>query len=165
MRFIYIIIILVASGSVNLPAQVNGAMYNTFLKGIYNKETPTISCNELYDDYEDFTVIDTRSIEEFEISHLKNALFINFDNYLVQDLSKIPNAKPIVFYCSVGWRSQKVTEHFMANGFANVYNLYGGVFDWSNKELPLYKKDIQTDSVHVYSKKWGYWLKNGHKVY
>jgi len=157
--------ILITMVSINLFGQANGVLYNLYLKSIYNNNTPTITCNELHNNYENHTVIDTRSIEEYNISHLKNAIFLNFDNYTTQNLSKIPADKPIVFYCSVGWRSQKVTEYFMANGFTTVKNLYGGIFDWSNKTLPLYNKNLPTDSVHVFSKKWGYWLKNGHKVY
>lgn len=151
--------------SLNLFGQANGLLYNSYLKSIYNKNTPTLTCNELYNNYVDYTVVDTRSEAEYNISHLKNALFLNFDTYTKQDLSKIPTNKPIVFYCSVGWRSQKVTEYFIKNGFNNVSNLYGGIFDWTNKTLPLYNRREQTDSVHVYSQKWGYWLKNGFKVY
>lgn len=151
--------------SLNLFGQANGVLYNLYLKGIYNKNTPTLTCNELYNNYEDYTIVDTRSEEEYKISHLKNALFLNFDTYTKQDLSEIPLDKPIVFYCSVGWRSQKVTEYFIKNGINNVNNLYGGIFDWANKTLPLYNKREQTDSVHVYSQKWGYWLENGFKVY
>lgn len=164
MKAISLICLIVMYGF-NLFGQADGVLYNLYLKSIYNKNTPTITCNELYNSFDAYTVIDTRSEEEYSTSHLKNAIFFNYDSYTSQDLSKIPTDKPIVFYCSVGWRSQKITEYFMAKGFTNVVNLYGGVFDWANKKLPLYSKNTQTDSVHVYSKKWGYWLKNGHKVY
>jgi len=151
--------------SFNIFGQVDGTLYNIFLNSIYNNSTPTITCNELYNNYYAYTIIDTRSIEEYNTSHLKDAFFLNYDDFSSQDLSKINTDKPIVFYCSVGWRSQKVTEFFIAEGIGNVKNLYGGIFDWVNKKLPLYNETTQTDSVHVYSKKWGYWLKNGHKVY
>lgn len=151
--------------SINLFGQANGVLYNLYLKSIYHKNTPTISCSELYNNYENYTVVDTRSIEEYTVSHLKNAIFLNFDDFETYNLSEIPVDKPIIFYCSVGWRSQKITEHFMKNGYVNVKNLYGGIFDWSNKMLPVYKKGIQTDSIHVYSKEWGFWLKNGLKVF
>jgi len=161
---ITLFIIIIISG-LNLFGQADGVLYNLYLKSIYHKNTPTITCNELYNNYDDYTIVDTRSIEEYSISHLKSAIFFNFDNFETQDLSKIPVDKPIIFYCSVGWRSQKITEYFMNNGYVNVKNLYGGIFDWSNKTLPLYNKNTQTDSVHVYTKEWGFWLKNGHKVY
>lgn len=157
-------IIIITSG-LNLFGQADGVFYNLYLKSIYHKSTPTITCDELYNNYDDYTIVDTRSIEEYNISQLKNAFFLNFDNFETQDLSKIPLDKPIVFYCSVGWRSQKITEYFMHNGNVNVKNLYGGIFDWSNKALPLYNKSTQTDSVHVYTREWGFWLKNGYKVY
>lgn len=151
--------------TINLVGQASGPLFNLYLKSIYNKNTPTITCEELKDNFEDYLLIDTRSVEEYAVSHLKNALFLNFDDYSTQDLSKIPKNKPIVFYCSVGWRSQKVTEYFILYGFKNVKNLYGGIFDWSNKAFQLYNKNEPTHNVHVYSKTWGFWLKNGCKVY
>ena len=47
----------------------------------------------------------------------------------------------------------------------NVYNLYGGLFEWVNKGGDIYKKGQTTQKVHAYSKKWGRYLTKGIKVY
>ena len=71
----------------------------------------------------------------------------------------------IVVYCSLGVRSEDIAEILKKAGYTNIQNLHGGIFNWKNNNLPLVNaKQKQTDSVHVYSKKWGKWLTNGVKV-
>ncbi len=113
-------------------------------------------------------LLDTRKKEEYEVSHLKNAIWVGykaFDQDLVR--SKIPNKEAaIVVYCSIGVRSENIGEKLMAMGYSNVKNLYGGIFDWKNKNNPVYNRNNQeTDSVHAFSKHWGKLLKKGIKVY
>jgi len=38
---------------------------------------------------------------------------------------------PIVFQCHHGVRSQNAAEYFRREGFQNLYNLQGGIDDWS----------------------------------
>ena len=42
-----------------------------------------------------------------------------------------------VFYCQMGGRSAQAAAFAAANGFAEVYNLQGGIIAWSNAGLPL----------------------------
>ncbi len=44
----------------------------------------------------------------------------------------------VVVYCSVGYRSEKIAEKLKAAGYKNVFNLYGGIFEWENQNLPVY---------------------------
>jgi len=166
MKNLFLIIIIVFGLQLTAYAQTGSKMYKRFLKGIYHKKTPTISCDSLNIAHDKYVLIDTRSEEEYEVSHLEGAEFLNYDTYQDVDITQYDKETPIIFYCSVGWRSQEVTEYFMKQDFNNVYNLYGGIFEWSNNDLPLYNiKGEDTDSVHVFSKKWGFWLKSGVKVY
>ena len=62
--------------------------------------------------------------------------------------------------------SEKIADKIKNAGFKDVHNLYGGIFEWKNEEFPLV--DIngeETEQVHVYSKRWGKWLRNGEKIY
>jgi 3-mercaptopyruvate sulfurtransferase SseA len=53
-----------------------------------------------------------------------------------------------------------------SKGFNNVYNLYGGIFEWKNLGYPVYDSNgAETENVHVYSEEWCVWLKNGNKIY
>jgi len=166
MKYVSAILILVFAFQLSAKAQVGNKMYKRFLKSIYHKKTPTISCDSLNVAMDKYILFDTRSEAEYEVSHIKDAKFLDYDTFQQNDFSQYDKETPILLYCSVGWRSQEVTEYLMEQGFSEVYNLYGGIFEWSNKALPLNSiKGADTDSVHVFSKKWGYWLKNGIKVY
>jgi predicted sulfurtransferase len=77
----------------------------------------------------------------------------------------MPKDTPIIVYCSVGYRSEKVAEQIIAAGYTQVSNLYGGIFEWVNEEQPVYDTKGKTQKVHAYNKVWGVWLRKGKKVY
>jgi 3-mercaptopyruvate sulfurtransferase SseA len=69
-------------------------------------------------------------------------------------------------YCSVGYRSERVGEKLQKLGYQNVYNIYGGIFEWKNEGMQVVNRQNQpTDSVHTYNKNWSKWLLKGVKVY
>ena len=81
-------------------------------------------------------------------------------------ITSLPKNTPIVIYCSVGYRSEKVTEKLIENGFTNVKNLYGGIFEWVNEEnLIVDQKNNKTDKIHPFNNDWGKWLTKGIKSY
>lgn len=115
---------------------------------------------------DDLVLLDTRSKEEFEVSHIKDARFVDYDNFVPEMVADIAKDSPVVLYCSVGYRSEKIGERLKELGFTNVLNLYGGIFDWKNNDQEVVKGfNIPTDSVHTYNKNWSKWLKKGVKVY
>jgi hypothetical protein len=71
----------------------------------------------------------------------------------------------VVVYCSVGYRSEKIAARLREMGFLEVYNLYGGLFEWVNRGNPVYRNEQATRAVHGYSWTWGIWLRRGKKVY
>jgi rhodanese-related sulfurtransferase len=42
-----------------------------------------------------------------------------------------------VFYCQMGGRSAQAAAFAVANGFADVYNLQGGISAWAQAGLPI----------------------------
>ncbi|HCQ29365.1 MAG TPA: rhodanese-like domain-containing protein, partial [Flavobacteriales bacterium] len=51
-------------------------------------------------------------------------------------------------------------------GYKNVFNLYGGIFDWKNKGFRVVdNQGKETEKVHPYNEKWGVWLTKGEKAY
>ena len=56
---------------------------------------------------------------------------------------KLDPDKPVLVYCSVGARSQDIGKKLVQKGFS-VVNLYGGIFQWVNDELPVYDSLGQT---------------------
>ena len=121
---------------------------------------PIISVEELKDQKSEYLLIDTRSQEEFLVSTIPGAIYWNGE--LLEDL-ELPEGwsadKPIVLFCSIGYRSEKAGEKLMDAGYENVYNLYGSVFEWANRDYPLVDPfDQPTQNLHVYNVIWGRWV-------
>ena len=137
----------------------------------YNtRSIPYISVKELrmHQLNDRVVILDTREQEEFEISHLTGAKLIGFNHFSMDKISEEIRDKdtPIVVYCSLGIRSEEIGEKLEKAGYTNIKNLYGGIFEWKNKEFPIVNKDeVKTDSVHTFSKLWSKWLDKGIKVY
>lgn len=110
--------------------------------------------------------LDTREVNEFNVSHVEDAILFGYDDPNWKAISKLNKSDTIIVYCSIGYRSQKIGEKLKKKGFTHVYNLYGGLFQWSNNEYPL--KDAKaktTKDIHGYSPKWGKWITKGNVRY
>lgn len=105
-------------------------------------------------------ILDTREKNEFEVSRLKNAVWIGYDDFEISRIDSIKKDQEIIVYCSVGYRSSKIGEELIESGYKNVKNLYGGIFQWANENRPVYNDSTQTRKVHVYNRKWGRFLTN-----
>lgn len=115
----------------------------------------------------DITILDTRKKEEFEVSHIKNAIWVGYKSFKQDSVLKnIPNKNAaILVYCSIGVRSEDIGEKLQEMGYTKVKNLYGGIFEWKNQGNSVYKNNTtETDSIHTYNKHWGKLLKKGIKV-
>ena len=137
------------------------------LRKFNNNSVPYIAAQGLTGNTQ-FLLLDTREKVEFEVSHIAKAIWVgnkNFDTDTI--LAIVPDKnRPIVVYCSIGIRSEKVGEKLLKNGYKEVYNLYGGIFEWKNKGFPVYDSIGQeTDRVHAYNRHWGKMLNNATKVY
>ena len=105
-------------------------------------------------------LLDTRSPDEFDVSHLKGALRVDPDAKSFPDLDTLDRQAPIVAYCSVGYRSSDVVSRLQAAGFTNAHNLRGSIFMWANEGRPVYRDRRQVDEVHPYSAAWGRLLRD-----
>jgi rhodanese-related sulfurtransferase len=133
--------------------------FDRTVKSYLNFTVPVISCQALKQDYDSFLILDTRELEEYQISHLSHAIHIGFRNADISRLDTVPKDQPIVVYCSIGYRSEKIGEKLQKAGFSKVYNLYGSVFEWVNRGFPLV--DLQgkeTGHIHTYDRKWSRWV-------
>lgn len=139
------------------------------LKSLYKNTVPLIHTAELVKQINgknNIILLDTRSPEEFQISHLPNARFLDYDKFNSKSVIPVDKNATVIVYCSVGYRSERVGEKLIEMGYKNVTNLYGGIFDWVNTgETVVNRSDVATDSVHTYNKEWSRWLVKGVKVY
>lgn len=117
---------------------------------------------------DNITLLDARESKEYKVSHIKNAIHVGYDKFnLKETTAKLTDKNAtIVVYCSVGIRSEDIAEKLQKAGYTNVYNLFGGIFEWKNKEnIVVDSKNNPTEQVHTFSKEWSKWLKKGVKIY
>ena len=143
------------------------ADFEAMLEDMYKLTVPLIHADELQGKGTDnYVLLDAREPGEFDVSHLEGARFAGYNQFDEAVVKDLPKDKPIVVYCSVGYRSERIGEKLQKMGFTEVYNLYGGIFDWKNQGFEVVNKENQpTESVHAYNQKWGQWLFRGVKVF
>lgn len=88
-----------------------------------------------YEQERDFVVIDTRNHYEIELGCFSNAIDLGLSNFRsIRDrlelLDPSLRTKPIVTYCTGGVRCEKVTAMMLDMGFADVYQLEGGIINY-----------------------------------
>ena len=141
-------------------------LYSTMLNGLLNKSVPFVSVTQLKQQQQAPVLLDTRAPAEFAVSHLRGARWVGYEDFMLSRVQDLPKNTPIVVYCSVGYRSEKIGEQLQRAGYTNVRNLYGGLFEWVNEGQPAVTAgNAPTPRVHAYSRSWGIWLKRGQKVY
>lgn len=108
--------------------------------------------------------LDTRSYEEFRVSHLPQAQFIGYKEFKpekAKDLN-LDKSSPIVVYCSIGVRSEQIGLKLKALGYNNIYNLYGGIFLWYNQNRSIVDSTQKpTREIHGYDKNWAKYIEGG----
>lgn len=146
-------------------ARVESSSYDFMLRKVLNHNVPEISVANLADSFHHFVILDSRESEEYEVSHIQNAIWVGYDDFDRERLDGVDKDAPIVVYCSIGYRSEQITDQLGYLGYSNVHNLYGGIFEWVNQGNPVYSNSGETNKVHAYSRTWGIWLQKGEKVY
>ncbi|MXW06457.1 MAG: rhodanese-like domain-containing protein [Gemmatimonadetes bacterium] len=104
-------------------------------------------------------LLDVREKEEYEVSHLKEAVLAASEKEALEVLEGVPSDQPVVLYCSVGYRSSEMAGFLQKRGFDRVYNLEGSIFAWANEGKPVYRGDERVRVVHPYDRVWGKLLK------
>jgi len=100
-------------------------------------------------------LIDVRTHEEYEVSHLPGAIWSETPGQIASALREASDRQPVVLYCSVGVRSSKAAAQLMRSGRTNVFNLQGSIFKWANEGRPLVANGSAVHGVHPYSERWG----------
>lgn len=155
------------------PTVLNPKFAETIDRTIADIKAPLIGVNALHTLLQNdqkkpvLYLIDSREKKEFSVSRIAGAVNFPYDSFTIDDvdLSQL-RGKTVIVYCSIGYRSGKIAEALRAAGVKSVFNLYGGIFEWSNRGLPLVDaKGLSTKQVHAYSRSWGKWIDKGEKVF
>ena len=162
------LLILAGCGNADNTTVGPSPAYDRLLRTMYRKTVPTVTAAALVRQLrlpEAPLLLDIRTPAEFRVSHLRGARLVPYDSLATLQLAGVDRAQPVVVYCSVGVRSERMGERLHALGFQNVHNLYGGLFEWINQGNPVHDGRKATANVHPYSALWGVWLKRGRKTY
>ncbi len=84
----------------------------------------------------DLYLLDVRTPGEFQQARLEGAQLIPIDQF-VKRLAEVPKDRPILVYCAVGSRSAQVVSYLARQGYPEVYNMYGGIYSWSQNGYPV----------------------------
>jgi len=146
-------------------AQTNSEKHRTIssafdqkIESAINFTVPIMTVEDLQPKLGSFVLLDAREREEYEVSHIEKAQYVGYQNADLQAL-EITKETPIVIYCSIGYRSEKIGEKLKKEGYTEVYNLYGSIFEWVNQGNPVVDMNGQmTNRIHTYNKKWSNWV-------
>jgi rhodanese-related sulfurtransferase len=112
---------------------------------------PEISAEQLRVDLKDVILVDVRESNERSISMLPGA--INEEAYQTRVAAKQIKG-PVVFYCTVGYRSGLATRGALKQGI-QARNLAGGILSWIAHHGEVVDTQQRTvKRVHVYGKQW-----------
>ena len=91
----------------------------------------------------DVFILDVRTEDEYNAGHIRGSIRIPVQDIPQQELNKslaeIPLDKKILVYCRTGGRSTRASEILVNNGFKEVYNMKGGITEWTNAGFEVVK--------------------------
>lgn len=98
--------------------------------------------NQFYESGKDFLIVDARNEYESIIGKFKNAITPKMDTFrgwpnVVEELKGFKD-KTIVTYCTGGIRCEKASALLVENGFKDVYQLDGGIWNYINQYQDTY---------------------------
>jgi UPF0176 protein len=83
-------------------------------------------------------IVDMRNHYESEVGHFKNAITPDVETFreelpLVEDMLAEQKDKNLLLYCTGGIRCEKASAYFKHKGFKNVYQLEGGIIEYTRQ--------------------------------
>jgi len=99
------------------------------MKNSYEQITPE-EAKAIMDREKDYVILDVRTQEEFDESHIEGAVLIP-DYEMKEKAEKIlPDRDQLILvYCRSGRRSKNAASELVALGYTNVKE-FGGIIDW-----------------------------------
>ncbi|MDD2717919.1 MAG: rhodanese-like domain-containing protein [Candidatus Wallbacteria bacterium] len=83
-------------------------------------------------------LLDVRTTDEFKVSHLQNAVNLDYyDQNFSAKLETLDKTKSYIVYCRSGVRGGKAAEIMKKLGFAEAFNMVGGILKWQEEGRPV----------------------------
>lgn len=91
----------------------------------------------------DTQLVDVRTPEEFDESHISGAVNIDVKSadFLPLAMKSLSKERPVYVYCRSGRRSLQAGEMLAKEGY-RVVNLSGGIIEWTENNLPVESGNI-----------------------
>jgi len=86
-------------------------------------------------------IIDTREIEEFEVSHIQGAKQVSYETFTAEKIWMFDENTTIILYSTDGERSAHVAAYMKSMGFADVRVVSGSIIGWVNAGYPVVDKE------------------------
>jgi len=82
--------------------------------------------------------IDVRTPREHEQKYVEGSVSMPL-NHLIERVENLPRDRPVLVYCSGGYRSSIAASLLQRNGFDHVSEIAGGIVAWEAAKLPIRK--------------------------
>ena len=100
------------------------------------KQIPSNKIQDFVRENPKSVLLDVRTNEEYEDSHIPDSKLLNIrDPQLFMDgIQKLDKNKNYYVYCHSGVRSVQACQIMKSFGFENLYNLLGGISEWTGQK-------------------------------
>ena len=83
-------------------------------------------------------ILDVRTPDEISKGYIEGAQFVDFyrEDFKIE-IDSLNKEFAYAIYCRSGKRSSQAMEIMQEFGFENLYNLEGGIIEWTNAGMPV----------------------------
>jgi rhodanese-related sulfurtransferase len=83
-------------------------------------------------------ILDVRTPDEISEGYIEGAQFVDFyhEDFKIE-IDSLNKEFAYAIYCRSGKRSSQAMEIMQEFGFENLYNLEGGIIEWTNAGMPV----------------------------
>jgi len=83
-------------------------------------------------------ILDVRTPDEISEGYIEGAQFVDFyrEDFKIE-IESLNKEFAYAIYCRSGKRSSQAMEIMQEFGFENLYNLEGGIIEWTNAGMPV----------------------------
>ncbi|MFZ1729037.1 MAG: rhodanese-like domain-containing protein [Bacteroidota bacterium] len=114
-------------------------MFNDLLSSLRGPRTtvPNVNGDEfhgLMQEHKNAVILDVRTPAEFHSGHIPGAVNRDIsDRDFSEKVQSYDKSTPVLLYCHSGSRSHHAGKVLVKLGFAQVYNLASGLYDWKKQ--------------------------------
>lgn len=131
--------------------------FEAYLNDAITPDLPIITCEQLrilQQTNRDMNILDTRTVEEYQVSHIRNARWVGSEDFTIERIWALDRSKPVVIYGAIGEQSEWVGKKLQEMGFKDVRNLYASIFEWMYEGGEVVDKEGKnTHKVQIFSNK------------